>query len=80
MIEGGVAWDPYPDPEGRGDDLEHVSEMTVRAVLPVTRLRLCADCGGRFRGRDLFEIPEDHLTFFEGQELCRECALGHGLV
>jgi hypothetical protein len=80
MATRSLARDPYPDPEGRGDDLEHVSEITVRAVLPATKLRPCAACGGRFRGRDLFEVPEDHLTFFEGQELCRECALGHGLV
>ena len=80
MIEGSLARDPYPDPEGQGGDLEHVSEITVRAVLPATKLRLCADCGGRFHGRDLFEVPEDHLTFFEGHVLCRECGMGHGVV
>ena len=80
MIEGSLARDPYPDPEGRAGDLEHVSEITVRPVLPATKLRPYVRCGGRFRGRDLFEVPEDHLTFFEGQVLCWECALGHGLI
>jgi hypothetical protein len=80
LIEGIVARDPYPEPESRGGDLEHVSEITVRAVLPATKLRPCLSCGGRFRGRSLFEVPEDNLTFFEGQLLCRECALCHGVI
>jgi hypothetical protein len=80
MIKGGVAWDPYPDPEGRGDDLEHVSEITFKVVLPVIKIRLCVDCGDRFRARDLFDVPEDHLTFFGVQGLCRECALKHGVL
>jgi hypothetical protein len=25
----------------------------------------CADCGGRFRGRDLTEVGDDRLTWFE---------------
>ncbi len=44
------------------------------------RLRGCASCGGRFSGRDLFAVGEDHLTFFEGDELCRSCAVRHGVL
>ena len=44
------------------------------------RLRGCASCGERFLGRDLFAVGEDHLTFFEGDELCRPCARRHGVL
>ncbi len=44
------------------------------------RLRGCASCGGRFLGRDLFAVMEDHMTFFEGDELCRSCAVRHGVL
>ncbi len=44
------------------------------------RLRGCASCGGRFSGRDLFVVGEDHLIFFEGDELCHSCAKGHGTI
>ena len=61
-------------------DLEHVGDITARALLPVTKLRTCAGCGGRFSGRDFFEVSDDHLTFFEGDELCRSCARSHGIL
>ena len=64
----------------RRGDLEHVGDIAPRALLPVSKLRICAGCGGRFRGQDLFEVPDDHLTFFEGDELCQECACGHGVL
>ncbi len=64
----------------RQGDLEHVGDVTARALLPVTKLRTCADCGGRFSGRELFEVADDHLTFFEGDELCRSCARDHGVL
>ncbi len=57
---------------------------TGRAVVFVypkaRRLRECASCGGRFSGRDLFAIGEDHMTFFEGDELCRSCAYRHDVL
>ncbi len=64
----------------RQADLEHVGDVAARALLPVTELRTCADCGGRFGGRALFEVSDDHLTFFEGDELCRSCARNHGVL
>jgi hypothetical protein len=45
-----------------------------------TKLRTCAGCGGRFSGRELFEVSDDHFTFFEGDELCRSCARSHGIL
>ncbi len=38
------------------------------------RLRGCASCGGRFSGRDLVTVMEEHMMFFEGDELCHPCA------
>lgn len=40
----------------------------------------CSGCCKRFRHRDLYSVPEDHLTFFEGELLCRKCALEHGVL
>ncbi len=58
---------------------------TGRAVVFVygtrnRRLRECAGCGGRYSGRDLFEVGDDNLTFFEGDELCEGCAADHGVL
>ncbi len=44
------------------------------------RPRGCAGRGGRFAGRELFEVGDDNLKFFEGDELCRGCAAGHGVL
>jgi hypothetical protein len=46
------------------------------------KLRLCADGGKSFGGRDLAEVTEEHesLTWFLGDELCKECARNHGLL
>ena len=74
--------DPRIAQDDRRSDLEHVGGITVRAVLPTTKLRQCAGCGGRFMGRDLFEVTEDHesLTHFPGDPLCRDCAVAHGIL
>jgi hypothetical protein len=68
-----------PEDRYRGD-LEHVGGITERALYPVIKLRSCASCKGRFEGRNLFAVGDDHLTFFEGDELCRSCARGHGIL
>ena len=70
----------HSEPEKKHGELEHVGEITVRALYPVIKLRSCAGCGGRFRGQDLFGVRDDHLTFFEGDELCRSCARSHGIL
>ena len=46
------------------------------------KLRPYADCSESFRGRDLTEVSEEHesLTWFVGDELCKECAKNHGLL
>lgn len=42
--------------------------------------RSCAACGGRFVGRELNPVPDDHMTFFGGDELCRPCGRRHGIA
>jgi hypothetical protein len=61
------------DHEFRGVDCLHIHAATIVR----SKTRACAGCSGRFRGRDLFEVGEGDLTYFEGDELCRECASGH---
>ena len=77
-----LAHNAQPNPEARSGDLEHVGEITPRAVIPLTKLRSCTGCGGRFTGRDLYEVMDWHesLTFFEGDALCGDCALHHGVL
>ena len=54
----------------------------MRAMLPTTKLRPCAGCGGKFMSGDLYEVMDGHesLTFFEGDRLCEECARNHGVL
>ncbi len=44
----------------------------------------CADCGGRFRGRDVVRVgpeqAERSYTAFEGEVFCRPCARRHGVL
>ncbi len=40
----------------------------------------CAGCGRMVRYRDLHEVGDDNLTFFEGDEVCESCALAHGIL
>ena len=43
------------------------------------RSGVCDGCGERAWRRDLFEVGADHLTWFEGDELCRTCATRAGV-
>ena len=61
------------DYEFRGVPCMHVHAATIAKA----KTRPCSGCSGRFRGRDLFEVGDDDLTYFQGDELCRECAPGH---
>jgi hypothetical protein len=61
-----------------GCDVCSGTGRAIAFVYPKTRrLRGCASCGGRFSGRDLVSIIEEHMMFFEGDELCRSCAVRH---
>ncbi len=61
---------------GHEEPCKHV----YAAVIARAKTGPCAECGRRFRGRDLYLVPGDDLTFFEGDELCREHALAHGVL
>ncbi len=57
---------------------------TCKHVLSVAVVRaktgICCECGRRFRHRDLYPVGEDHLTYFEGDQLCKCCAMGAGVL
>jgi hypothetical protein len=62
----------------QGQSCEHL----LAAEIVNARSTTCADCNGRYLGRDLYEVTEDHesLTWFVGDLLCRSCAIGHAIV
>jgi hypothetical protein len=66
-----------PDHKRTGRACKHVfAAYVVRA-----KTAECSGCGGRSRRRDLVEVlEEDHLTFFEGDQLCRTCADNAGVA
>ena len=68
----GVLWGLLGDGARRGVRLP---EGRLRRAAPGVR-----GVGDRFTGRDLFEVGDDHLTFFEGDELCLPCAVKHGVL
>lgn len=61
-------------PDHRGGECKHM--MAARVVRKKTSP--CSGCGRRFRHRELTEVPEDSLTFFEGDRLCEGCVAAHG--
>jgi hypothetical protein len=52
----------------------------IAATLTRAKSFRCEGCGERFPNSELFEIPEGHLTFFEGDALCEECAGWAGIL
>ena len=62
--------------DARGGECKHTAAVRVvrKATAP------CAGCGRRFRHRELVEAGDGHLTFFEGDALCPECAGAHGVL
>lgn len=57
-----------------------VCKHVVAATVVHAKSGECAGCGRKHRSRDLHPVPEDHLAFFEGDELCGGCALTHGVL
>jgi hypothetical protein len=64
------------DFEHRGIACKHIHA----AIIARAKTASCAGCGGRFRHRELYPVPGDNLTFFEGELLCRSCGLAHGVL
>ena len=74
-----------PDAHRRGKGCKHsiacwALERASHDEKPAWNDRACAGGGGLFHGRDLYEVGDDNLIFFEGDELCRECAHAHGAL
>lgn len=63
-----------PDHPPKGERCKHAAAAAYKKARTAT----CSGCGGRFRHRELYEVGEDNLTFFEGDLLCRDCARAHG--
>ncbi len=63
------------DFEFRGSGCKHIICATVARA----KTGRCDGCGERFPRRDMYEVGDDHLTFFEGDELCRPCATRAGV-
>jgi hypothetical protein len=57
-----------------------VCKHTAAATIARAKSGECAGCSKKVRHRDLYPVPEDHLTFFEGDELCLSCACAHGVA
>jgi hypothetical protein len=65
-----------PDFEGRGLPCEHV----YAARIARSKSGECSGCRRKVRYRDLHEVGDDHLTFFECDALCEQCAIDHGVL
>jgi hypothetical protein len=60
-----------------GSERRERRQMRRRGIL-IGLVPSCASCGTS-EGR-LHPVPGDHLTFFEGDELCDDCARDHGVT
>lgn len=71
---------PCPDFAHRADVEAGILCKHVHAAKTwAKRSGQCADCKVRLLHRDLYEVGEDHLTWFEGDELCEPCAGSAGV-
>jgi SWIM zinc finger len=64
------------DFEYRGGRCLHIYAATIAKA----KTAPCSGCGQRYQHRHLTEVPCDHLTLFEGDLVCPECALAHGVI
>jgi hypothetical protein len=64
-----------PDRTPEGEECKHVSAAKYVKAKTAT----CNGCGERVRHRDLVEVGDDSLTFFEGDLACGACASAHGV-
>ena len=65
-----------PDFEQRGLPCKRV----YAAWIARSKSGECVGCGRKVRFRDLHEVGDDHLTFFENDEVCEACAMAHGIL
>jgi hypothetical protein len=76
---------PWAESGGSGCSHSIACWLLARVVSDVPRApsgatRQCDGCRERFPHRDLFDVPEGNLIFFEGEMVCRKCAAAHGVL
>jgi hypothetical protein len=59
---------------------ERPCEHVYAAQITSLKSGACAGCGRKVRFRNLHEVGDDNLTFFEGDEVCESCAMAHGVL
>jgi hypothetical protein len=65
-----------PDRTPAGETDKHVTAARYVKAKTAT----CSGCSERVRHRDLHEVGDDNLTFFEGDLVCIGCAGAHGVL
>ena len=65
-----------PDRAPEGEVCKHTTAATIARA----KSGECAGCSKKVRRLRLRPVPEGHLTFFEGEELCPPCAVSHGVA
>jgi hypothetical protein len=58
----------------------HVCKHLFAARIVAAKTTMCEGCGERIRVREAVEVGDDHLTFFEFDLVCRDCAEAHCVV
>ncbi len=61
---------------------EEVCKHATAATIARAKTAPCSGCGLRHRRRELVELRDDNhddLTYFDGDQLCGECANGAGV-
>lgn len=69
-----VAYQAHPEPDEGALERRRDAKRMVKLLVGG-----CAACSASGLEHELYPVPEDHLTFFGGDELCGECAQHHGL-
>ena len=59
---------------------KHVYAVGVSLAKRRRRTFVCDGCQERTPKRNGYVVEEDNLTFFEGQRLCKPCAIAHGVL
>lgn len=70
---------PCPDFRERCQDQGLLCKHIRAALVFKKRSGECADCKVRLLHRDLYEVGEDHLTWYEDDKLCSGCASSAGI-
>lgn len=73
-------WVPCGACEGSGEQSVYVYPRRLAKTFVRVLAGGCADCGASGLDVGLHPVPNDHLTFFSGDELCEDCAGNHGVL